>query len=704
MNADQRISIDFGSTRTKVAFWNNETGEPALVEIGREQYHILPSVFYIPRTDGGEILVGDEAIDRLEEDPQGIVIGVKKDIHKIGKIRVGSDRPALDPVQLVAHLLQYIRDFCGENVLATKPIGCTLTVPVTFEERQINRLVEAAKLAGFSEVDTIEEPVAAAMAWLKHSSKFLKSKHVIVCDVGGGTTDLALLNYEEGRFYAHPKIETVGFDQGGNDVDQNVWERVFETLEDTKQLEYHKMNAAFRNQIRQVKELLLTDVRKSVTVDINGKEAVIDRKVIQEESEALVRVVVDETKQFVEKCQRVTGDREIPILLVGGGSRVPNLQEQLEMASGCAVYRWNFSDYATVLGAMHYRADQKVTDVQAAPPVAAVAPVPVATDKEPFGKQALIFLGSAFVALCFFASLYFLFNQKRLPEAVTPVVSTPVTTPSPAPVATTPATTTLPPVASAPVEEKPVVAKEDPAPATKTPTSEEISLIVEEAVKEALSAQIPAAIASVQQAQPAPAEPAPSAVEPKKNFEQFITVKKPSVSPEPSATVLPAPATPTPQVSETTSSPLAENSETFSPVRGGKKLVPDEQTSAPASMQEKAGTFTEFYVEGTVAEESGLHKQAFQWFMQGAEAGDIYSMHKLGMSYINGKGVPRNYSEALRWFETAATRGLAESQVYLGFVYEFGFGVRKDKDKARYWYEQAAEQNNQEAIEYLRNL
>ena len=357
------IAIDFGSTRTKVSYWHPETLQPTLVEIGREQNYILPSVFYVPRLPKTKILVGEEALDQLDVDPKGIILGIKKEIHQIGKIRLGSDRQECSRINLVEALFTYIRKFCEEKVLFTTCEDCILTFPVAFEQRQIDQLIKAAKRAGFGQVKIVEEPVAGAMSWLKYKSKHQDFNQVIICDIGGGTSDLALLKYNKGHFESDPRLKPLGFNQGGNDIDRNIWESI---EQDSSEMgsDWYKSRDAFCNQIRKAKEYLLSDFRREIPLQFGEKEFALTRDRVQQESNPLVSVIIDETLRFVEKCQTICQQDKITLLLIGGGGRIPNLQESLELATNCPVIRWNYSDYATVLGALFH--EQGVVSVNLA--------------------------------------------------------------------------------------------------------------------------------------------------------------------------------------------------------------------------------------------------------------------------------------------------------------------------------------------------
>ena len=86
------IAIDFGTTRTKVACFNEQEQKPQLIELGRYNLQVVPSLFYVPCEGKGDRLVGDDAQDMVDADPEGIVEGLKKEIHKLGKKRFGEGR------------------------------------------------------------------------------------------------------------------------------------------------------------------------------------------------------------------------------------------------------------------------------------------------------------------------------------------------------------------------------------------------------------------------------------------------------------------------------------------------------------------------------------------------------------------------------------------------------------------------------------
>ena len=345
------LAIDFGSTRTKVAYFNSSKNEAQLIELGEEIRTIIPSVFYIPKK--GDRLVGDDALMMVDHDPEGIVIGLKKEIHKAGMVHCGPGRPPIGRVQLASDIFSYIRRLCQKEVFLEKNINlniCTLTVPVSFEEQQRDCIRKAAELAGFKQIILIEEPVAAARAWLSTAGKTLATDHVIICDAGGGTTDFGLLRYEKGRFESVPDVPTDGFPSGGNDIDESILDRVLEagTIDADSA---RNSRGAFLVKIRQAKELFARHPASEKPISLNGITLQVPLKTVKDSGHLYIEKTVEGLRRFLIKCSTVVKAHEIPIILVGGGSRLSGLKEAIEVLAPGRVFQWNQSDYATVLGA-----------------------------------------------------------------------------------------------------------------------------------------------------------------------------------------------------------------------------------------------------------------------------------------------------------------------------------------------------------------
>jgi actin-like ATPase involved in cell morphogenesis/tetratricopeptide (TPR) repeat protein len=300
----------------------------------------------------GDRQVGDDAHDQCETDPAGIVIGLKKEIHRLGKKHFGPGRSSVERVGLASDLFRMIHTVCCEEVFHADIHRCVVTVPVTFEEQKRACIGEAARLGGFTDVQLIEEPVSAAQAWFAQSGQKF-GEHVIVCDVGGGTTDLVLLRYVRGRFEQVPEVPTAGFALGGNDVDETIFDHLL-SLQDAQIDQNLAMSqkAPILIKLRRVRELMLRDRRQDYQVAVGPATMQVPRAVLEQCISEFVDRVDDDTRRFMARCQQAASLKEIPLLLVGGGSRMPGLKESLEKLAPGMVLHWNQSDYATVLGAV----------------------------------------------------------------------------------------------------------------------------------------------------------------------------------------------------------------------------------------------------------------------------------------------------------------------------------------------------------------
>jgi len=343
------LAIDFGTTRTKVAYHDDQRAAPRLIELGREQRAIIPSVFYLPKDGEGEVLVGDDAQDMVESDPEGVVVGLKMEIDRYGKIRRGLGRLSIERDRLAAFMFGYIRHRCMEEVFHGQQVmSCCLTVPSGFGEPQRELLRRAAELGGFRAVTLVDEPVAAAQAWLTDSGQKM-SDRVLVCDVGGGTTDFALVGITNGRVRVESEVSPGGISLGGNDVDRNVWEQAVELHGDLAQ-GLSVLGDGFRIKLRRIRERMGIERKKSYSATVGPETVKLSVDVFDKDITAFVENVAQETQRYAGKLKNHTAS--MPILLVGGGSQMPGLKQALEALKLGPVLVWNNSEFATVLGAV----------------------------------------------------------------------------------------------------------------------------------------------------------------------------------------------------------------------------------------------------------------------------------------------------------------------------------------------------------------
>ncbi len=339
------VAIDYGTTRTKVAAYSTTRGKPEVVKLGREIREIVPSVIYVPKA--GDFMVGDDAQMWVTKDPAGVVRGLKKEIHLGTPVRRNGRK--CNRIDLAASLFSHIRQACQARVFHNQELTeCSLTVPVRFDGRQRQCIEEAAKQAGFTTVTQVEEPVAAAKHWLREHP--VDGAGIVVCDIGGGTTDIALLRRVGDELRAHPEVLPSGLSQGGNDVDDWIWEQLIEKHPDViRDDEVPGLKA----EVRRVKEWLLRSGQTEAKLEGGNTALVITAAVVRQAHDWFVGLLVEELQRFMA-AMKSAKMQQIPLLLVGGGRCIPGLVETIRHKTkwDADVHLWEDSEYATVLGAV----------------------------------------------------------------------------------------------------------------------------------------------------------------------------------------------------------------------------------------------------------------------------------------------------------------------------------------------------------------
>ncbi len=357
-----RIAIDFGTTRTKVAYYNAAREQAQLIELGLTQREIIPSLWHVPREGEGDISVGDNAAVHLDRDPGGIVREIKREIDKIGKRRVGAGRLKPTRVELATAMLGMIRYRCQTEVFHGQTIAdCTLTVPVVYTQTQRDRLVDAARAAGWRDIRLMEEPAAAARAWLEHGGERM-ADHFVVVDIGGGTTDLTAVQWSQDHFAANPAIAPAGFAQGGNDIDDAACTQLMDQYGDEIEDAIEGQRESFLVKLRGVKESFARGLKKQ-TVAAGSEPIEITSEAFENAEREYRGELRSALQTFLSDC-RAAAVTQPAILLIGGASKMRGLREDLDDLAPGKVFSWDRADYAVVLGAVDFPGKQSTAQSQ----------------------------------------------------------------------------------------------------------------------------------------------------------------------------------------------------------------------------------------------------------------------------------------------------------------------------------------------------
>ena len=330
-----RIKIDYGIDlgTTNSALSRMENGEVVTSEI--DQSRIVPSCIYIDKR--GRLRIGIQAKNKY---PQ--FVEFKRDMGQAKQYEV-LDGTKTDPEKLSAELLKKLASEITDEVFKS----VVITVPAAFELPQVSATKRAAELAGFEQVEILQEPVAAAFNYgLKNKVKDAK---FVVFDFGGGTFDSALVTATGGVMEV--KSSEGDNNLGGGDIDREVLNNLLlpqlrenysiseleskDESDNNKQL-LQKLKEIADNSKKQLGKLeeyeILTDVGE-LPEDDEGEEMEIDLIITREQVNNLARPLfqraIDLTKLLLKNNELSTSDLSA-LVLVGGPTQMPILREMIE--------------------------------------------------------------------------------------------------------------------------------------------------------------------------------------------------------------------------------------------------------------------------------------------------------------------------------------------------------------------------------------
>jgi tetratricopeptide (TPR) repeat protein len=354
------LGIDFGTTNSSMA-WPSQQGERVDLVRDAEGNEKTPSVVYF---GDDETLVGTEAVNVLV-DARGddlvqarVIQSVKRRLLNPPRIALPGGR-AVRPVEVAAEILAKLRRDAEANDHGERLARAVITYPAVFDAAQTSAIVEAATMAGFDEVELVEEPVAAAIAFQHEGGQV--GQGVLVFDYGGGTFDAAFVVREEGEDRFYLALEPDGDAQcGGDDIDQALYDyfdaQARSQLGRPITLRDNTVDTDFLQTCRRRKETLSKSRQATFSTMLDGGvrfSSTIDRAAFEE----LISSQVDRTVRITERTAQRAREAGYPVdtvLLVGGSSQVPLVQQRITGTLGLQPLSWGHRDVAVALGAAYY--------------------------------------------------------------------------------------------------------------------------------------------------------------------------------------------------------------------------------------------------------------------------------------------------------------------------------------------------------------
>ena len=343
------IGIDLGTTNSCVAVF--EGGEPIVIT-NPEGARTTPSVVAFTKT--GERLVGQVAKRQAVTNPDKTVISIKRDMGTDRKVRI--DDKQYTPQEVSAMILQKLKAD-AEAYLGTKVTEAVITVPAYFTDAQRQATKDAGKIAGLEVKRIINEPTAAALAYGMDKEE---SQKIMVFDLGGGTFDVSLLDISDGVFEV---LATKGNNRlGGDDFDERIvnWmanEFAMENggidLRKDKMAHQRLRDAAEKAKIELSGVMSTAISLPFITADATGPkhfEATLTRAKFNELTRDLVEATLVPTRDAL-RDSGLSASEVSKVLLVGGSTRIPAVQEAIKNFMGKEPFKGINPDECVAIGA-----------------------------------------------------------------------------------------------------------------------------------------------------------------------------------------------------------------------------------------------------------------------------------------------------------------------------------------------------------------
>ena len=325
------IGIDLGTTNSVVAVM--EGGEPTVITT-QEGGRLTPSV--VGFTKNGERLVGQLAKRQAVSNPERTISSIKR--HMGTKYTVTIDGKDYTPEQISAMILEKMKGD-AERYLGEKVTEAVITVPANFNDSQRQATKDAGRIAGLDVKRIINEPTAAALAYGIDKSD---DKTVLVYDLGGGTFDVSILELGDGVFEV--KSTTGDTHLGGDDFDHRIMDWMTDEFKKQNGIDLTGDKMAMQR-IREAAEKAKIELSSMMTTNINlpfitaganGPQH-LDMDLTRAKFDSMTSDLVDRTIQCVHTAlsdAKMTVNDIDKILLVGGSSRIPAVQEAIKRVLG----------------------------------------------------------------------------------------------------------------------------------------------------------------------------------------------------------------------------------------------------------------------------------------------------------------------------------------------------------------------------------
>ena len=342
------IGIDLGTTNSCVAVM--EGGKPTVIA-NAEGERTTPSIVAFTKT--GERLIGEPAKRQAVTNADRTIRSIKREMGTDYKVDIEGKK--YSPQEISAMILQKLKGD-AENYLGEKVTEAVITVPAYFNDAQRQATKDAGKIAGLDVKRIINEPTAAALAYGLDNEKEQK---IMVYDLGGGTFDVSIIEIGDGVIEV---LSTAGNNRlGGDDFDQKVTDYILAEFKKQEGVDLSNDKMALQR-IREAAEKAKKELSSATTTNINlpfitatadGPKH-LDMNLTKAKFDELTHDLVEKTAEPVQRALSDAGlqaSELSKVLLVGGSTRIPAVQDKVRQLTGHEPSKSLNPDECVALGA-----------------------------------------------------------------------------------------------------------------------------------------------------------------------------------------------------------------------------------------------------------------------------------------------------------------------------------------------------------------
>ena len=342
------IGIDLGTTNSCVAVM--EGGEPVIIS-NAEGSRTTPSVVAFSKT--GERMIGQIAKRQAVTNHDRTISSIKREMGSNYRVKI--DEKSYTPQEISAMILQKLKAD-AEAYLGEPVTDAVITVPAYFTDAQRQATKDAGKIAGLNVQRIINEPTAAAVAYGVDKEQ---SQKIMVYDLGGGTFDVSILEISSGMIEV---LATAGNNHlGGDDFDQDITDYLVACFKKTNRIDLRK-DAVAMQRIREAAEKAKIELSSLSSTTVSLPYLTVNRDGPVHMEETLTRAKFNElTAHLVqatrEPVQQAMNDAGVSpsdiskVLMVGGSSRIPAVQDLVRLIIGREPFKGINPDECVAMGA-----------------------------------------------------------------------------------------------------------------------------------------------------------------------------------------------------------------------------------------------------------------------------------------------------------------------------------------------------------------